>query len=113
MMTEVQGADATFDFFKDLPKDESTREELAAFKKDWVSAGGLVWASTMPAMLGVSRQRWHQMKSEGFTFKIYRHFDKEFISFQQAVEFEKLHRPSGTRNAAKAIKDMMVDANSE
>ena len=46
MMTEVQGADATFDFFKDLPKDESTREELAAFKKDWTAAGGLIWAST-------------------------------------------------------------------
>ena len=110
MMFGVQGADATFDFFKDLPQDESTREELAAFKKDWVAAGGLIWASTMPAMLGVSRQRWHQMKSDGFTFKIYHHFDKEFISFQQAVEFEKLHRPSGGRDAAKAIKDMMADA---
>ena len=44
MMFGVQGADATFEFFKDLPKDGSTREELAAFKKDWVAAGGLVWA---------------------------------------------------------------------
>ena len=50
------------------------------------------------------------MKQQGFAFKIYRHFVKEFISFPQAIEFSKLHRPPGKRDAAKAIKDMMADA---
>ena len=110
MMFGVQGADATFDFFKDLPQGESTSEEVEAFKKDWTAAGGLIWSATMPHMLGVSKQRWHQMKQQGFAFKIYTHFGKEFIGYQQAIEFSKLHRPAGGRDAAKAIKDMMADA---
>ena len=112
MMFGVQGADATFEFFKDLPKDGSTREELAAFKKDWVAAGGLIWASTMPAMLGVSRQRWHQMKQE-YEFKTYHHFGKNFVSYPIAIEFCKVQRPNGPNAPAKALKAIMRDLASD
>jgi len=99
---------ATFEFFKDIPKDDTVSEEAKAYYKDFNDCGGLIPAAAMPHMLGVSRQRWHQIKTE-FHFKIYTHFDKEFVAYPVAIEYCKLHRPSGPKSPAKAIKAIMAD----
>jgi hypothetical protein len=99
---------AEFEFFKDIPKDKSVTEEALAYGRDFNECKGLLPAAAMPSMLGVSRQRWHQIKHE-YDFKIYHHFDKEFVSYPVAMEYCKLHRPSGPRDPAGAIKAIMAD----
>ena len=54
--------DATFEFFKDIPKDKSVTEEALAYGRDFNEHKGLIPAAAMPSMLGVSRQRWHVIK---------------------------------------------------
>ena len=98
----------TFEFFKDVPQDESLSEEVAAYQKDFNDCKGLIPEQAMPHMLGVSRQRWHQMKSD-FGFKTYTHFGKNFLSYPIAVEFCKVQRPSGPQAPAKALKAIMQD----
>ena len=99
---------ATFEFFKDIPKDKSISEEALAYGKDFNRHKGLIPSSAMPAMLGVSRQRWHIIK-KSYKFEVMEHFEKEFVSYPVAMEYCKLHRPSGPRNAAGAIKAIMAD----
>jgi hypothetical protein len=112
LLGEIQldsvAVEATFEFFKDIPKDESVTEETLAYQKDFNEAKGLIPTAAMPHMLGVSKQRWHQLKNE-YGFKVYTHFGKTFVSYQSAMEFSKLHRPVGPKNAAKAIQAMMAD----
>jgi len=112
LLGEIQldssAVEATFEFFKDIPKDESVSEETAAYQKDFSEAKGLIPTAAMPHMLGVSKQRWQQLKQK-YNFEIYTHFDKTFVSYPVAMEFSKLHRPVGPKNAAKAIQAMMAD----
>ena len=65
----------TFEFFKDVPQDESLSEEVAAYQKDFNDCKGLIPEQAMPHMLGVSRQRWHVMKSD-YGFQTYTHFGR-------------------------------------
>mgnify|MGYP004220995207 CR=1 FL=1 len=100
---------ATFEFFKDIPKDDSVSEEAQAYYNDFNECGGLIPAAAMPHMLGVSRQRWYVIKKD-FNFKVYKHFDKEFVSYPVAIEFCKVQRPNkGPASPAKAIKAIMAD----
>ena len=105
-------AAATFEFFKDVPKDESLSEEYNAYTKDFNECKGLVPEAAMPHMLGVSRQRWHQMKQE-YKFKTYHHFGKNFVSYPIAIEFCKVQRPHGPNAPAQALKAIMQDLASE
>jgi len=100
--------EATFEFFKDIPQDESVSEKIRAYQADLKDAGGLMPSAAMPHMLGVSRQRWYQLRDE-YGFVVYRHFEKDFVSYKVAMEFSKLHRPVGPANAAKAIQAIMAD----
>ena len=100
---------ATFEFFKDIPKDDSVSEEAQAYYNDFNECGGLIPAAAMPHMLGVSRQRWYVIKKD-FNFKVYKYFDKEFVSYPVAIEFCKVQRPNkGPASPAKAIKAIMAD----
>lgn len=98
----------TFEFFKDIPQDETLSEEVAAYTKDFNECKGLIPEQAMPHMLGVSRQRWYQMKEE-YQFKTYEHFGKRFLSYPIAVEFCKARRPNGPNAPAKALKAIMAD----
>ena len=102
------GAAATFEFFKDVPKDESLSDEVRAYHADFNECKGLIPSTAMPAMLGVSKQRWHQMKKK-YAFKTYTHFGKDFVSYPVAIEFVKLKRPTGPADPAKAIQAIMAD----
>ena len=104
----MDAAAPTFEFFKDVPQDESLSEEVAAYQKDFNDCKGLIPEQAMPHMLGVSRQRWHQMKAE-YDFQTYHHFGKNFLSYPIAVEFCKVQRPSGPQAPAKALKAIMSD----
>jgi hypothetical protein len=99
---------AEFEFFKDIPKDKSISEEALAYAKDFNECKGLIPNAAMPDMLGVSRQRWHQIKNE-HGFKVYTHFDKDFVSYPVAMEYCKIHRPTGPASPAKALKAIMAD----
>jgi len=100
---------ATFEFFKDIPKDESVSEEAKAYYDDFNECGGLIPQSAMPHMLGVSSSRWYQIRKE-YGFKTYTHFGKDFVSYPLAIEFCKTQRPNkGPASPAKAIKAMMSD----
>lgn len=99
----------TFEFFKDVPKDENLSEEVMAYHQDFNDCKGLLPEAAMHHMLGVSKQRWHQLKTE-YNFKTYKHFGKNFLSYPVAMEFCKLRRPNqGPASPAKAIKAMMAD----
>ena len=99
----------TFEFFKDVPKDENLSEEVMAYHRDFNECKGLLPEAAMHHMLGVSKQRWHQLKGE-YNFKTYKHFGKNFLSYPLAMEFCKLQRPNqGPASPAKAIKAMMAD----
>lgn len=100
--------EATFEFFKEIPKDEALSEETRAYQADFNEAKGLIPSAAMPHMLGVSAQRWAQIRDE-YNFTTYKHFGKQFVSFPVALEFSKLHRPVGPANAAKAIKAIIAD----
>ena len=102
------GAETTFEFFAEIPKDDSLSDEVRAYREDFNECGGLIPSAAMRHMLGVSKQRWYQIKQE-YGFVIYRHFEKDFVSYKVAMEFSKLHRPTGPANAAKAIKAIMAD----
>ena len=99
---------ATFEFFKDIPKDTAVSDEALAYQKDFNEQKGLIPAAAMPAMLGVSRQRWHVIK-RSYKFQVFEHFDKEFVSYPVAVEYCQIHRPSGPRRAGDALKAIMAD----
>ena len=102
----------TFEFFKEVPKDEGLSEEVIAYHRDFNECKGLIPEDAMKHMLGVSRQRWHQMKSE-YNFKTYRHFEKNFLSYPVAVEFCKVHRPNGPSKPVAALKAIMSDLASD
>ena len=105
----MDAAAPTFEFFKDVPKDESLSDEVKAYHNDFNECKGLLPAAAMPHMLGVSTQRWSQLKVE-YGFKVYHHFGKQFVSYPVAMEFCKLRRPNqGPASPAKAIKAMMAD----
>ena len=104
----MDAAAPTFEFFKDVPQDEELSGEIAAYKNDFNECKGLIPEQAMPHMLGVSRQRWHQMKTD-YGFQTYHHFGKNFLSYPIAIEFCKVHRPNGPQAPAKALKAIMSD----
>ena len=98
----------TFEFFADVPKDQSLSDEVVAYQKDFNDCKGLIPEQAMPHMLGVSRQRWYQMKAD-YKFKTYTHFGKNFLSYPIAVEFCKVKRPDGPSDSAKALRAILQD----
>ncbi len=99
---------ATFEFFKDIPKDTSVSDEALAYQKDFNDNKGLIPSSAMPHMLGISKQRWYVLK-QSYKFQVFTHFGKEFVSYPVAVEYCRIHRPSGPRRAGDALKAIMAD----
>ena len=108
MMFGVSG-ETTFEFFKDVAEEQPLSEEARAYHKDFNECKGLLPAAAMPHMLGVSTQRWSQLKVE-YGFKVYHHFGKQFVSYPVAMDFCKRQRPNkGPASPAKAIKAIMAD----
>ena len=108
---QVSEADAIeFPFLADLPKREDWPAELAAevdaYVADFKEHDGLLIQKACPALLGVSRQRFHQLV-QTYNFQKFEHFESTWYSRKQLQKFASLHRDAasfqnGTSDAIRA-----------
>lgn len=110
--------DATFDFFKDLPKKEEDwpeglAVEISEYTADFEKHNGLIPQSAAPELLQVSQQRVDQLRKEYGFFRV-KYFGKWWYSRRQLEDFWKMERKNG-RNSSKgpslkkAVKAMSAD----
>ena len=107
------GVTTEFEFLKDLEQNENTVsrglvQELREFKDDFKKHEGLLPNHTCPELLGVSRQRWDQLRKKyGFWNASY--FDKTWYSRRQLEDFYKVQRKNGkpAHDVAKVLKSIL------
>ena len=103
-------ATTPFEFLKDLPQNEDDLDpgivqELKEYTADFKEHDGLLIGAACPALLGVSQQRFSQLKDEyKFWNKVY--FGKKMYSRRQLEDFYKVRRAQGKpgHSSAAAIK---------
>lgn len=93
------GAETTFDFLAELPQREEDWSaelvaEVKAYKDDWEEQGGLLTGVACPPLLGVSKQRFHQLVAQ-YDFWSATHLGQKFYSFNQLFAFSKVRRSNG------------------
>ena len=71
--------------------------------------GGLVPQSVVPTILGVSRQRVHQLVEEG-TFSYWTFYGMKWMSQDEVISFAKLNRQAGENQYKPSRKQMWKDA---
>jgi hypothetical protein len=71
--------------------------------------GGLVPMSTVATILGVSRQRVHQLVDEG-TFSHWTFYRMKWLSQDEVVSFAKLNRRAGENQFKPSVKQMWKDS---
>jgi len=71
--------------------------------------GGLVPMSTVATILGVSRQRVHQLVEEG-TFRHWTFYGMKWLSQNEVVSFAKLNRRAGENQYKPSAKQMWKDS---
>ncbi len=71
--------------------------------------GGLVPMSAVGTILGISRQRVHQLADEG-TFSVYEFYGMKWLLESEVVSFGKLRRPSGENQHEPSKKQMWKEA---
>src|ERR1019366_2909803 len=71
--------------------------------------GGLVPMSAVGTMLGVSRQRVHQLADEG-TFTVYEFYGMKWLLESEVISFGKLKRAAGENQYEPSKKQMWKDA---
>jgi len=71
--------------------------------------GGLVPMSAVGTILGVSRQRVHQLADEG-TFSVYEFYGMKWLLEEEVVSFAKLKRAAGENQFEPSKKQMWKDA---
>ena|SRR5208282_5425344 len=71
--------------------------------------GGLVPQSVVPTILGVSRQRVHQLVEEG-TFSYWTFYGMKWLSQDEVISFAKLNRQAGENQYKPSRKQMWKDA---
>jgi|SRR5271170_1647099 len=87
-------------------------KSLFSFLNDWrefsrISKlhGGLVPQSIVATVLGVSRQRVHQLIEEG-TFSHWDFYGKKWLSQEEVVSFAKLNRQAGENQFKPSMKEL-------
>jgi hypothetical protein len=71
--------------------------------------GGLVPMSAVATILGVSRQRVHQLVDEG-TFKHWVFYGMKWLSQEEVVSFAKLNRPKGENQYSPSTKQLWKES---
>lgn len=71
--------------------------------------GGLVPMSVVATILGVSRQRVHQLVDEG-TFKHWTFYGMKWLSQEEVVSFAKLNRPKGENQYSPSTKQIWKES---
>jgi hypothetical protein len=84
---------------------ETTRD----FMKISQQRGGLVPQSTVATILGVSRQRVHQLVTEG-TLSHWTFYGMKWLSQEEVVAFAKLNRKAGENQHKPSAKQMWKDS---
>jgi hypothetical protein len=109
----MSAATTPFGFLKDLPqRDEDLPlgivEELKMYTADFKEHDGLLIGAACPDLLGVSQQRFSQLKKE-YNFWNKDYFGKTMYSRRQLEDFYKVRRAQGKpgHNASAAIKAVL------
>jgi hypothetical protein len=71
--------------------------------------GGLVPMSAVGTILGVSRQRVHQLADEG-TFSVYEFYGMKWLLEKEVISFGKLKRAAGENQFEPSKKQMWKEA---
>jgi hypothetical protein len=71
--------------------------------------GGLVPMSAVGTVLGISRQRVHQLADEG-TFSVYEFYGMKWLLEEEVVTFGKLKRAAGENQHEPSKKQMWKEA---
>jgi len=71
--------------------------------------GGLVPLSMVANILGVSRQRVHQLVDEG-TFSHWTFYGMKWLSQEEVISFAKLNRRAGENQYNPSVKQMWKDS---
>jgi hypothetical protein len=71
--------------------------------------GGLVPMSAVATLLGVSRQRVHQLADEG-TFSVFEFYGMKWLLEEEVVAFGKLNRRAGENQYKPSVKQMWKDS---
>jgi hypothetical protein len=71
--------------------------------------GGLVPMSAVGTILGVSRQRVHQLADEG-TFSVFEFYGMKWLLESEVISFAKLKRAAGENQYEPSKKQMWKDA---
>ena len=71
--------------------------------------GGLVPMSAVGTILGISRQRVHQLADEG-TFSVYEFYGMKWLLEEEVVAFGKLKRAAGENQHEPSKKQMWKEA---
>ena len=83
--------------------------DIREFTKLTKLHGGLVPMSVVATILGVSRQRVHQLVDEG-TFKHWTFYGMKWLSPEEVVSFAKLNRPKGENQYSPSTKQMWKES---
>ena len=95
-----------------MPLAKKKKLRLLSFLDDWREfsrisklQGGLVPQSVVATILGVSRQRVHQLIEEG-TFSHWDFYGKKWLSQEDVVSFAKLNRKTGENQFKPSAKEL-------
>ena len=80
-------------------------DDLREFLRITKQRGGLVPISAVATILGVSRQRVHQLADEG-TFSVYQFYGMRWLLEEEVVSFAKLNRRAGENQFKPSAKEM-------
>jgi hypothetical protein len=84
-------------------------EDIREFARLTKLHGGLVPQSTVATILGVSRQRVHQLVQEG-TFNHWTFYGMKWLSQQEVASFAKLNRQQGENQYRPSTKQMWKES---
>jgi hypothetical protein len=83
--------------------------DLKEFLRITKQHGGLVPMSAVATVLGVSRQRVHQLAGEG-TFSVFKFYGMKWLLEKEVVAFAKLNRRPGENQYKPGAKQMWKDS---
>lgn len=105
--------ETTFEFLNDLEQNENELpgelvQALKDFKADFQEHNGLIPSGSVPALLGVSKQRWSQLNHK-YGFWNAEYFEKTWYSRQELEDFYKVERKNGAaaHSVSKVLKSLL------
>jgi len=105
--------ETTFEFLAELEQNDNELpgelvQALNDFKTDFKEHNGLIPSGSVPALLGVSKQRWSQLNHK-YGFWNAEYFEKTWYSRQELEDFYKVERKNGAaaHSVSKVLKSLL------